>query len=231
MPTQSPAVQGSTRFHAPSTSAGGEALADSTAGAKQSPTRIIVLTVASRMGLAVRERKGLDAALRLVSLTRRDQLLTNPSPWWTRAILAGRANQKQPAAKADPPSTSSGRSSACDRLVRRHGVQDVVAFVLRGETLPSGARWPGVCLQPARHAQRFSEVAVEQVHVAAERERRRVVPEPVVDLDRVAALAEQQRRARVPERVEPGPRHTRLLAPARRDALTGRLARTPCRSL
>jgi hypothetical protein len=54
-------------------------------------------------------------------------------------------------------------------------------------------------------------VAVEQVHVSAQRERGSVVAEPVLDLDGVAAVSEQPRRARVPERVEPGPRRTHLL--------------------
>ena len=53
--------------------------------------------------------------------------------------------------------------------------------------------------------ERLAEVAVEQVHIGRERERRRVVAEPPLHLHGVAALGEQPGRDRVAERVEPGP--------------------------
>ena len=53
--------------------------------------------------------------------------------------------------------------------------------------------------------ERLADVAVEQVDVRRQRERRRVVPEPALDLHGVAARGEQQRRAGVAERVEARP--------------------------
>jgi hypothetical protein len=59
---------------------------------------------------------------------------------------------------------------------------------------------------------RPSEIAIEQVHVRREREGRRVMPEPVLDLDGVAPGREHARGDRVAERVEARPGYARLLA-------------------
>ena len=67
-------------------------------------------------------------------------------------------------------------------------------------------------VRPRPELQRLPDVAVEQVDVRGERERRGVVAEPPLHLYRVAALGEQHRRAGVAEGVESDPRQARLLA-------------------
>src|SRR5438128_109848 len=85
----------------------------------------------------------------------------------------------------------------------------------RHRTPPGNAG--GLCRSPLSRqrqtsGQRLPEIAVEQVDVGRERERRRVMSESPLQLYGVTAPRKQARVARVTKRVEPRPPlHTRLL--------------------
>ena len=70
---------------------------------------------------------------------------------------------------------------------------------------------PVCTLCAPRRLDRAAEIfLVEQVHVRPQRERRRMMAEPLLDLHRVPTGGEHARSDRVPERVESGPLDARL---------------------
>jgi hypothetical protein len=105
--------------------------------------------------------------------------------------------------------------------VARRGVQtekvSLSGIFERIRNARCGVEWCGVCLHFVRtpegcERKRLADVAVEQMHVRRERERRGVMPKPALHLHRIAELSEQHRSARVPKRMKAHPRHAGLLS-------------------